>query len=85
MNAFNHIGLATVGAFLVSSLAGIRPLAPGFERILLQPLVSRETGGVRAVYQSVRGSIETAWTIEGGLAPLPLQPARARAAPPAGP
>jgi len=65
MNAFNHIGFATVGAWMVSSLAGIAPLKPGFEKILLQPVVSREIGGVRAVYQSVRGPIETAWTIDG--------------------
>ncbi len=65
MNAFNHIGLATVGAFMVSSLAGIAPMAPGFEKILLQPVVSREIGGVRAVYTSVRGDIEAAWRVEG--------------------
>lgn len=65
MNAFNHIGLATVGAFMVSSLAGIRPLEPGFARILLAPVVGREIGGARAVCQSVRGPIEAAWEIDG--------------------
>ncbi len=65
MNAFNHIGFATVGAFVVSSLVGIAPLAPGFEKILLQPVVSREIGGVRAVYHSVRGLIEVMWKIDG--------------------
>ena len=65
MNAFNHIGLATVGSFLISSLAGIAPLAPGFEKVLLRPAVSREIGGVRAVYQSARGPIETEWHIDG--------------------
>lgn len=65
MNAFNHIGLATVGAWMVSSLAGIAPLEPGFEKILLAPIVSREVGGVRAVYQSARGPVEADWFIDG--------------------
>jgi alpha-L-rhamnosidase len=64
MNAFNHIGLATVGAFMVSSLAGIAPLKPGFEKVMLQPVIDREIGSVRVAYHSERGTIEVAWKVE---------------------
>lgn len=66
MNSFNHYALGSVGAWLFGSVAGIRPdrERPGFERILIEP---RPGGGLthaKARYDSIRGTIECAWTKE---------------------
>lgn len=61
MNAFDHIGLATVGEWIVSRLAGIEALEPGYKRVALRPLFSRSIGSMKAVYHSVRGDIRVEW------------------------
>ncbi len=66
MNSFNHYALGSVGAWLFGSVAGIRPdpAKPGFERILIEP---RPGGGLtraEARYDSIRGTIVCAWTME---------------------
>jgi len=66
MNAFNHIGLATVGAWIVSSLAGIMPAEPGFKTVLLAPVLDERVGSVSARYLSVYGPICARWELIEG-------------------
>lgn len=61
MNAFDHIGLATVGEWIVCRLAGIEAMEPGFRRVRIRPLISREIGFVKAAYQSIYGEIRVEW------------------------
>ncbi len=65
MNAFDHIGLATVGQWMIAGLAGIRALKPGFEMVLLKPAISGVVGSVDCTYQSLYGPIRSAWAVEG--------------------
>jgi alpha-L-rhamnosidase len=65
MNSFNHFSLGSVGEWLYRYVAGIDAETPGFGRILIRP---RPGGGLthaRAEYDSVRGKIVSAWSIEG--------------------
>lgn len=66
MNAFDHIGLATVGAWIVRRLAGIEPAADGFARVSIRPVLDPEIGSMRAVYPSVRGPIAVRWRCDAG-------------------
>ena len=65
MNAFSHIGLASVGEWIVSGLAGIRPASPGYREIIIEPVFDRETGGISATYISPLGPVRAAWRFAG--------------------
>ena len=65
MNAFDHIGLAAAGAWLLERLAGIAPAADGYRRVRLEPVLDRAIGGMRARYHSASGPIGVTWRFEG--------------------
>src|ERR671916_2196062 len=67
MNSFNHYSLGSVGEWLYRYVAGIDldPQTSGYGRIVIRP---RPGGGLtyaRGEYDSVRGRIVSAWSIEG--------------------
>jgi len=68
MNSFNHYSFGAVGEWLFGTVAGIREsdAHPAFERFTIAP----EPGGglthARATYDSIRGTIASAWRIEDG-------------------
>jgi alpha-L-rhamnosidase len=64
MNSFNHYSLGSVGRWLYENVAGIRPLEPGYARVLIAPEPG-ELEWARATYRSVRGPITSAWRREG--------------------
>ncbi|WP_053227428.1 family 78 glycoside hydrolase catalytic domain [Solirubrobacter soli] len=64
MNSFNHYSLGSVGQWLYENVAGIRPAAPGYARVLIAPEPG-ELSWARAVYRSVRGPIESSWRRTG--------------------
>ena len=65
MNAFDHIGLAAAGAWILERLAGIAPEEDGYRVIRLAPVMDRETCGMRAKYHSPRGTVAVEWHYEG--------------------
>ena len=68
MNSFNHYSLGSVGEWLQRYVAGIDtdPGRAGFAHIRIQPYPDRRLSFVRASFESVRGRIESAWTLDGG-------------------
>ena len=67
MNSFNHYSLGSVGEWLYRYVAGLDmdPQTAGYGRIVIRP---RPGGGLthaRAEYDSVRGRIVSAWSVEG--------------------
>jgi alpha-L-rhamnosidase len=67
MNSFNHYSLGSVGEWLYRYVAGLDmdPQTAGYGRIVIRP---RPGGGLthaKAEYDSVRGKIVSAWSIEG--------------------
>jgi len=71
MNSFNHYSLGSVGQWLYQDVAGIDtdPDRPGFAHILIHPHPGPGLTRARAVYDSIRGRIVSAWrTDSAGLA-----------------
>ncbi|MFN7976008.1 MAG: family 78 glycoside hydrolase catalytic domain [Acidobacteriota bacterium] len=66
MNSFNHFPLGSCGSWLVTTVAGIRPLAPGFSRILIQPRPGGTLRRAEATHRTPHGTVRSRWTIESG-------------------
>lgn len=69
MNSFNHWAFGAVGEWMWRHIVGINPddRQPGFKHFVVHP---RPGGGLtwaRGRYQSIRGTIESAWHIQDGL------------------
>ena len=65
MNSFNHYSLGSCGEWMFSSLAGIDTDGPGFSHIMVRPTPGNGITWVKASYDSVRGTIATAWKTAG--------------------
>lgn len=65
MVSFNHYSFGSVGEFYYRYILGIQPLAPGFERIRIKPLVDERLGGASGRYLSRNGEIKVSWRISG--------------------
>ncbi len=68
MNSFNHYSLGSVGEWLQRYVAGIDldEGVPGFAQIRIQPRPDQCLSFVRASFDSIRGCIQSAWTLENG-------------------
>lgn len=60
-DSHNHYAPGAVVAWLFSYCAGIRPLKPGFDEILIKPYVGGTLTFAEAEYNSVKGKIISAW------------------------
>ncbi len=58
----------SIGSWFYVSLAGIRPdsLAPGFKRIIIDPISDTELSWAKATYKSIQGNIGSYWKRENG-------------------
>jgi alpha-L-rhamnosidase len=67
MNSFNHWAFGAVGEWLWRELAGINPdeQNPGFKHFILRPRPGAGTTWVNGRYDSIHGTIESRWTLEG--------------------
>jgi len=64
MNSFNHYALGAVCGFLYRRVAGIEPIAPGFSRVRVKPVLDRRIHRAGADYDSVRGRFSTNWVLD---------------------
>ena len=67
MNSFNHYSLGSVGQWLFQTVAGIDsdPTQPGFKHIVLRPQPGGGITHASATLQTPRGTISSAWRLEG--------------------
>ncbi|QHI68721.1 alpha-L-rhamnosidase [Tichowtungia aerotolerans] len=61
MNSFNHYAFGAVCEWMFESLAGFRPAAPGFERIVFEPCLTEKFDYVKAAYDSIQGRVSCHW------------------------
>ncbi len=61
MNSFNHYAFGTIGQWYYEYLVGIRPLEPGFKRILIEPHPSG-LQSAEGVFHSMYGPVRCAWS-----------------------
>ncbi len=66
MNSLNHYAYGSIGDWMYRKIAGIQPAAPGYKKILIHPLLTRGMTEVSAEYESVYGTIKSAWTCKNG-------------------
>jgi len=66
MNSFNHYSLGSVGAWLYSDAAGIRPdnASPGYKHFILAPQFTTRLKHVRATFDSPYGVIASGWRVK---------------------
>lgn len=65
MVSFNHYAFGSVGEFYYQNILGIRPLTPGFGKVLIAPVTDERLGAVSGSYASRAGKISVAWRYEG--------------------
>ena len=67
MNSFNHYAYGSIGAWLYSESAGIRPdeKNPGYRHFYLAPKTSSTISSIHCSFTSIYGQIESSWIIEG--------------------
>jgi len=66
MNSLNHYAYGSIGEWMYRKIAGINPLAPGYKRILIKPLLTHGMSEVRAEYDSAYGVIKSGWSCRDG-------------------
>lgn len=70
MNSFAHYSFGAVAQWLFETVGGIRPLEPGFRKILIRPEPGGKLTWAETSYQSVRGLISTKWKRKGSMISL---------------
>ncbi|MFV0363478.1 MAG: family 78 glycoside hydrolase catalytic domain [Suipraeoptans sp.] len=63
MVSFNHYAFGSVGEFYYTYILGIKPLKPGFAKILIAPIVDKRLGCVSGSYASKAGVIKVEWQV----------------------
>ena len=68
MSSFNHYALGSVSGFLFRRIAGIEPIAPGFAKIRVKPIIDPRVRRGGGEYWSAQGRIKTDWKLgpDGG-------------------
>jgi len=61
MNSYNHIMFGSIGKWFYAGLAGIRPYAPGYSRILIKPQVVGDLKWTNASVKTIRGLVASSW------------------------
>ena len=68
MNSHNHPMYGTISTWFYKHLAGIRPLSPAFERVLIAPKPAQKLEHASAWVETPRGRVSSAWRrTESGL------------------
>lgn len=67
MNSLNHYAYGSIGSWMYEKIAGIHALEPGYKKISIRPLLTKGMTEVSAVYESVYGTIKSAWSCRDGV------------------
>lgn len=73
VDSHNHYAPGAVVAWLFSHCAGIRPLKPGFEEVLIRPFSGGSLTFARAEYESCKGTIVSEWKRDGDVFMLQVE------------
>ncbi|GFZ33121.1 hypothetical protein CSC2_36470 [Clostridium zeae] len=64
MVSFNHYAFGSVGEFYYQYILGIKPLLPGYKKVLICPKVDERLGSVSGSYESRVGLIKVSWEFD---------------------
>ncbi len=67
MNSFNHYAIGSVGEWMYKTILGINPDLdhPGYKQFTLQPQPGGGLEWAKGSYDSIRGTIASAWKLDG--------------------
>ncbi|UYK40028.1 glycoside hydrolase family 78 protein [Microbacterium terricola] len=63
MTSFNHYALGAVADWIYQVVGGIRPAAPGYARVRIEPQPGPGIDWVETSYDSIHGTINCAWKV----------------------
>ena len=66
MNSLNHYAYGAIGCWLYTRLCGLQRLEPGYKRFAVAPQFIKGITHAELTYESVYGTIKTAWRCEKG-------------------
>jgi len=68
MNSFNHYAYGSVGEFIYRVILGINPdeSKPGYEHFFIMPRLGKQLSHVKGRVNTIRGTIESEWSVSGG-------------------
>ena len=66
MNSHNHPMYGAVGYVFYAYLCGIRPIEPGYQRVVIAPVFPRDLRSAHGVVDTVRGEISVRWSVRYG-------------------
>lgn len=66
MASFNHYAFGCVGDWLVRHIAGLDKAATGYKQIIIKPHPTDRLKSAKATYESVYGTVESAWQVQDG-------------------
>ncbi|WP_314216042.1 family 78 glycoside hydrolase catalytic domain [Pseudarthrobacter equi] len=66
MTSFNHYALGAVADWMHKAIGGIRPLEPGYSRVLIQPQPGEGIDWASTSLKTPHGEVRTAWKYDDG-------------------
>jgi alpha-L-rhamnosidase len=66
MNSFAHYSFGAVYQWMVENIGGIRSDGPGYQRIIIAPVIDERLKNASVGYNSIRGPIGVKWSQNGG-------------------
>ncbi|WP_457947741.1 glycoside hydrolase family 78 protein [Pseudarthrobacter sp. alpha12b] len=67
MTSFNHYALGAVADWMHKAIGGIRPLEPGYARVLIQPQPGEGIDWARTALKTPHGEVRVGWKHDGGV------------------
>ena len=68
MNSYNHYAYASVADWIFGVACGIKPAAPGFAKVRIEPHPDKRLNSLSAVLDTVHGRIRSSWKyVENGI------------------
>lgn len=64
MNSLNHYSYGSIMAWMYKDILGIRPMEPGYRKLILAPHPDKRLGTIKARYESVIGTIQIGWNYD---------------------
>ena len=65
MTSFNHYAFGSIANWLHSVAGGLSPLAPGWKKFKVQPVLGGNLTSAEARFDGPYGMIESSWRLEG--------------------
>ncbi|MCH2176415.1 MAG: glycoside hydrolase family 78 protein [Lentisphaeria bacterium] len=61
MNSFSHYSYGSVGQWMFENIGGIQMGSPGYEHVIIKPIITEYLSWAKVSYQSVNGMISVEW------------------------